>query len=1020
MNELLSEALKIQNQIRPAPFWSWNGKMEPDILRSQVREMAKAGLGGFFMHARVGINTPYMGEEWYECISACIDEAKKTGISAWGYDENGYPSGIAGGAVCDASEDYRSSWIEFIDIDNLNQLTSLSIIAIYKIFNDNYVRCSFSEINKGCIALVKKNETRAADPLNADAVELFLKLTHEEYYKRYADDFGWSMPGFFTDEPQLKMFQLPWTKDLDKIFLNEYGYDLLDNIFCLRYDLKGKEKVRYDYWKLVNKLYCENFGKKIFDWCGDHHCMFTGHIMGEDTLLEQMASNGGAMPFYEYMDIPGMDWLGRRIAGPLTCKQVSSVAAQLGKRKVISETFALSGWDVSFKELKWMAEWQFANGINMLCPHLQSYSLKGIRKRDYPPSLFVQQNWWDEYSIFNDYISKLGAILSASDEICDLLVLHPLTSAYLLFDGTSACQSIKTLDMSFDSLSKTLAGLHISYQYGDEAIMKKHANVEDGVLKIGEMTYRTILLPDLKNIDSSTYQLLFDFIQSKGKVFYINSLPDFIDGVPDSRVLSLDISRIEKKDFREKLGHQSLQVSLIENDAECEQVLVMPRKYNDTKIIFIVNTDLNVTHNLKCQVYGTEFLSKLNFENMTTEKIVGSAFGGMIETSITLRGGQSILLMSDHTDKMGFVSKKTIDEKSGVFQERANVISDSKRIHMVSIPPNLAIEKTSLNTYTMDRCDFSISGGEWQENIPIILMQRKLLDAQENCNISMRFIFELDQMDLPDSLFLLCENIPEFSLMVNGTRILYTDIGWEIDPCFKKVDITKVVKKGKNEIVLNGLFWQRMELYERLYKDKDLSSSYYACDFDFEAVTYDTELESIYLMGNFCVESKTPCTSGDRRAVFTDGPFVLTKERQNVLYGDITSQGYLFFTGRMTLCFDVDILLEKGARYLLDCKKPNCPVSVVYVNGERAGDITWEPAQIDLTENLHNGTNHISIELISSHRNLLGPHHYIDGECYSVGVSTFSDTPGWCENKTGNIWVDRYCFVNYGFDININ
>ena len=39
------------------PFWSGNDKLEPDELRRQIREMKKAGIGGFFMHARGGLLT---------------------------------------------------------------------------------------------------------------------------------------------------------------------------------------------------------------------------------------------------------------------------------------------------------------------------------------------------------------------------------------------------------------------------------------------------------------------------------------------------------------------------------------------------------------------------------------------------------------------------------------------------------------------------------------------------------------------------------------------------------------------------------------------------------------------------------------------------------------------------------------------------------------------------------------------------------------------------------------------------
>lgn len=69
-----------------------------------------------------------------------------------------------------------------------------------------------------------------------------------------------------------------------------------------------------------------------------------------------MTSTAGIMPFYEYMPIPGVDWLRRMIFNPVVPKQVSSVASQLGKKQVLTESFALCGWNVSFGELRWISE----------------------------------------------------------------------------------------------------------------------------------------------------------------------------------------------------------------------------------------------------------------------------------------------------------------------------------------------------------------------------------------------------------------------------------------------------------------------------------------------------------------------------------------------------------------------------------------------------------------------------------------------------------------------------------------
>ena len=81
------------------PFWSWNDRLDEEELRRQMRVMKDIGMNGFFMHARGGLETEYLSDEWYSCINACIDEAKKLGMEAWSYDENGWPSGFAGGIL---------------------------------------------------------------------------------------------------------------------------------------------------------------------------------------------------------------------------------------------------------------------------------------------------------------------------------------------------------------------------------------------------------------------------------------------------------------------------------------------------------------------------------------------------------------------------------------------------------------------------------------------------------------------------------------------------------------------------------------------------------------------------------------------------------------------------------------------------------------------------------------------------------------------------------------------------------
>ena len=46
-----------EKEYRPIPFWSWNDKLELPKLKAQIRWRKENGIGGFFMHARSGLQT---------------------------------------------------------------------------------------------------------------------------------------------------------------------------------------------------------------------------------------------------------------------------------------------------------------------------------------------------------------------------------------------------------------------------------------------------------------------------------------------------------------------------------------------------------------------------------------------------------------------------------------------------------------------------------------------------------------------------------------------------------------------------------------------------------------------------------------------------------------------------------------------------------------------------------------------------------------------------------------------------
>ncbi|MFA6270827.1 MAG: hypothetical protein WC657_06510, partial [Candidatus Paceibacterota bacterium] len=84
---------------RPIAFWFLNHRLEDEELIRQIHEMNDKGLGGFMLHARDGLRTSYLGDDWEHAVAVCITEAERLDMDVWLYDENHYPSGPAGGLL---------------------------------------------------------------------------------------------------------------------------------------------------------------------------------------------------------------------------------------------------------------------------------------------------------------------------------------------------------------------------------------------------------------------------------------------------------------------------------------------------------------------------------------------------------------------------------------------------------------------------------------------------------------------------------------------------------------------------------------------------------------------------------------------------------------------------------------------------------------------------------------------------------------------------------------------------------
>lgn len=903
--------MDVPNRCRPIPFWSWNERLDETETRRQIAEMDGAGIGGFFMHARGGLQTEYMGEEWFANVEASIDEAKKRNMRAWAYDENGWPSGFGGGIVNGRGVAYQQKYLRFEKGEGHTERTIANTDGFHFYYDVNpfYV-----------------------DTLDGKVTDAFIREIYEPYYER----FGASFEGFFTDEPQISRNGIPWSLILPDEYKRAYGEDLLNVLPQLFMAVGDYRRTRVKFWKLVTELFSKNFMKKIFDFCDARGLKLTGHLVLEENLLCQLTTNGACMPHYEYFHIPGMDWLGRHNEPSLTPYQVGSAARQLGKKQVLSETFACCGHGVGHDELKWIYEYQMVRGINLLCQHLQGYSNRGLRKRDYPPAMYIQQPWWEDYGTFNDAMSRIGMLLSEGDDGVDTLVLHPQTTAWALFDDAPQkdAPSVRAIAHCHRSLMALIGALerkHVKFHLGDEILMERHARVDGASLVIGEKTYTTVILPEHEILLANTERLLAEYRRNGGVVLRA----DEIDGVPANSVI--DIPEI----------------------TYCE-------RHTDTMDVYYFVNSTEQTYRAVIAV-GTH--------------IMDPATG--------------VLTPFDGTHTFGkYESLVVIDDRSG----RRECVKRAAR-KPLPLDGVWQIDGATENCMTLDVCDYAFDG-EPQGRAYILDVMYRALERERDTRVRMTYTVNVSH--LPRSLFLVCETPALFTVRVNGREADKTDRGYFRDRAFRKLDITGLVTLGENRIELETDFHQSPAVYENMAKSKLFES-------EKNKLTFDTELEQIYLTGDFSVETEGAFEELARKASRFSGSFSIGKPRTEITLEKSERQGFPFFAGTLTVS---RTFTAESTDFSLDLVKCGWNVVQAQINGKTLPPMMWEPFTQDISELLRVGENRISLTLTNNLRNMQGPFHLAIGESHRLGPSEFYRMPCVWGGGTAR-WNDGYCFLNH-------
>lgn len=957
------------------PFWSWNDRLDPAELRRQIGVMQQLGMHGFFMHARSGLETEYLSDEWYDCINACVDEAEKRGMEAWSYDENGWPSGFAGGKLLEDPANHASvlkhevsgSWPEGDDV-----------LGVYRLDGDRLSRLTAPAAEGGPYHVVRQAyDGSYVDTLDGSITRKFIALTHEDYKKRIGSArFGKAMPGFFTDEPQYWRWGTPYSNTLPAAFAEKYGYDIRDGLPALFIDYDGAEAFRYDYYKLLHERFIHEFVQVIYEWCEDNGCQLTGHAVEESNLSGQMWCCGGVMPFYEYEHIPGIDYLTRNLDTDISARQLGSVCAQLGRKKAISEMYGCCGWDVSPNELKRIAELQYAGGVNLMCQHLYPYSERGQRKRDYPAHYSEHQPWQEAMREFNAYFNHLGYLLSRGTEPVDTLILHPIHGAYLHYKRAEDRASIAEMEDKFAALVNRFGQHQVPFHFGDENMMARLAKVEGDTLCVGLCRYKYVVLPCTDGLDGSTAALLQAFLAGGGRVYLSDRAPTRVDGRP------ADLSWLRANATFADL-QATAQAVLRKDGHNLPSLRQMVRGTDNGRYFFTTNLSGDTLAGVEMTIPRCANVWELDLQTLEPKPVMARR---------NADGSLTVQLSFEDSE--------------------AHFLVESDALAALPIVPRAAPQPMTLdgfrfvqrpvNALTLDRAELSYDGVQYERSRPIMLIKDLLLRQRYAGDVYLKFHFQIDGQ--PGTLRVCAEPLPYRSVSVNGKPIAL-DGDWWLDRSFVSADLAPYCRAGDNELVMRIDYRQSDYVYYVLYGG--VSESLRNC------LNFDVELECVYLYGNFSVRldaGRVTAAAHDARCY--DGPFSIAAQTDEVDLRDVVLDGYPFFAGALEVETVYSYAPGKPTELWLTGRYAVCQV---FVNGQYAAQLMFKK-HVDLAPYLREGDNTIRLKLYNSNRNLLGPHHFVEPEPYGVSPTTFSLEKCW-EGEQSKLYASRYAFVRFGVDV---
>ena len=559
-----------------------------------VSQMAAAGIGGVQLYMQT--NGYLQTAEAWANVSNNITALKAAGMQVWMTDENGYPSGMAGGRVVEANPAHESRCLIMVTTNGRgsNPPISLALPAGAEKFVHAYIYTNNTNNPVGnqivlssaqpypvqtnlvsgfgirgswtlrAFALQVNNQSNQATStasgfshsgtypnlLDAAAADSFVALTHEQYAQRFGPLAG-KIDAFYANEPNLMTLWwsgspnarpngttfLPWSTNLPARFQQDHGYSLLPWLPALYEGTDAAAKrVRRHFYKTVGNMFTENFSQRIATWATSQGILAAGHPLQEEDLYYHVIHCGDLFRFVEPLQIPACD-VPMPDRGEDWNYWMPKFLSSVGQFKNRTTVAGLLDPIIyrSIAQLVPLPD-HFRRIVNMAV-------LAGVNQ-------FQTYLVWNQYPAalyrgMNDYLGRLSLVLRGAKNAATVGVYYPIETFQANFlpvpdfwAGTIPdWETMRTWQVGLDNTAMhlTRAGIDFNWVHGDWI---RDAAIENGCLVIGSHRYSALVLPRAEVLPLNVATKLQQFEQAGGKIVLVLAQPTLGDSASEDAAVA--------------------------------------------------------------------------------------------------------------------------------------------------------------------------------------------------------------------------------------------------------------------------------------------------------------------------------------------------------------------------------------------------------------------------------------------------------------------------------------------------